>query len=139
MISITVRKSEIAPGFQSLAIRAAGWATVVCAPSAVAAELAARIEAAELDQTGITPEQAAHVLWHFGATGGMEPDEFTQSLVTAISRADRENVLRAAAVWPGYAHAVHIAKNTEDGIRRLREIALQALVPAARDGGEHHG
>lgn len=135
MISITVRKSEIAPGFQSLAIRAAGWATVVCAPSAVAAELAARIEAAELDQTGITPEQAAHVLWHFGATGGMEPDPFTRHLVDALAVADRTDQLRLAAVYPAYALAARQAA-TEDGVQRLQEIALTAPV---RVGGEHRG
>lgn len=91
-----------------------------------AAELVARIAAPEIEQT-ITPEAAAHVLWHYSATGGMEPGSFTQHLITTIDKADRVNILRAAAVWPGYAHAVHLAKNTEDGIRRLQQTAGQML------------
>ncbi|MGW0587429.1 hypothetical protein [Streptosporangium sp. NPDC002607] len=105
---------------------------------AAGAELVARVQAGESEQT-ITPEQAAHVLWHFDATGGMEPGSFTQALITTIASADRTNMLRMAAIYPGYVGAVHLAQNTADGVRLLQGLARQMLVPAPQDGGEHRG
>lgn len=100
-----------------------------------AAELAARIDAGELSlKQPITPEIAAQVLWHYDATGGMEPGGFKQALIITLDKADRENVLRLSAVYPGYALAVHWAKNTEDGIARLQDIAGRRLItPEAVD------
>jgi len=105
---------------------------------AEADELMARIVAADIEPT-ITPTQAAHVLWHYDATGGMEPGSFTQQLITTIDRADRENTIRLAVIYPGYVGAVALAKYTEDGIRLLQGLARQMLVPAPQDGGEHRG
>lgn len=101
---------------------------------AEADELMARIVAADIEPT-ITPAQAAHVLHHYGATGGMEPGSFTQLLITTIDKADREHTLRLAVIYPGYVGAVSLAKYTEDGIRLLQGLARQMLVPAPQDGG----
>lgn len=106
---------------------------------AAAAELADRIAAGEHSPTTITPEIAAHVLWRYDATGGMEPGSFKRALLDALDRADREHTLRLAAVYPGYASAVTIARYREDGIHTLQGIARWMLVPAAQDGGKHRG
>ncbi|RCG21948.1 hypothetical protein DQ384_36425 [Sphaerisporangium album] len=127
MTSITTRAVEIAQGFQSLTIEANDWAHKLTAPRDVAAELVDRIAAGETEAE-VTPTVAGHVLHHYGFTGGMEPGAFTKHLIEALVRADRQHWLRLYTVYPAYAQAVHWAANTEDGTRRLQDLAKQRLV-----------
>src|SRR4051812_19914829 len=84
-----------------------------------AAELVARIDAGEPTSSEITPDAAAHVLYHYGETGGMEPGSFIKALIAALVAADRTNHLRMSTVYPPYALAVHLARDTEGGVRWL--------------------
>ncbi|WP_326829714.1 hypothetical protein OIE13_06130 [Streptosporangium sp. NBC_01810] len=83
----------------------------------------------------LTPEIAAHVLHHFGTTGGVQPDMFTRHLITAIASLGHDPAMRLIAA---YAHAVRRAA-TDAGIRGLQDLAGLMLVPAPQDGGEHRG
>ncbi|MEU8381725.1 hypothetical protein [Streptosporangium sp. NPDC048865] len=83
----------------------------------------------------ITPEIAAHVLHHVGATGGVQPDMFTRHLITAIASLGHDPAMRLIAA---YAHAVRQTA-TADGVRDLQDLAGQMLVPAVQDGGRHRG
>ncbi|MCR8574732.1 hypothetical protein [Streptomyces sp. Isolate_219] len=66
---------------------------------------------------------ARHVLWMFGEDGGMRPGSFTQQLIDTCARADVTHLARLGQAYPTEAHAVHLVKNTEDGITRLQAIA----------------
>lgn len=66
---------------------------------------------------------ARHVLWMFGEDGGMRPGSFTEQLINTCARADVTHLARLRQAYPAEAHAVHLAKNTEDGITRLQTIA----------------
>ncbi|MGW7247750.1 hypothetical protein [Streptomyces decoyicus] len=66
---------------------------------------------------------ARHVLWMFGEDGGMRPGSFTEQLINTCARADVTHLARLGQAYPAEAHAVHLAKNTEDGITRLQTIA----------------
>lgn len=69
----------------------------------------------------ISPTHAAHVLIVLDASGpGPEPGGFVTALIETLTKADSENLKRAALAWPGYAMAVGTYKNDLDGVRWLR-------------------
>jgi len=70
----------------------------------------------------ITPQIAAHVLWHYGTGFGYRPDPFTQALLAAITEADAANRQRMAKAFPGYVAAIGLA-DSADSFARLRRIA----------------
>lgn len=70
--------------------------------------------------SGITSQEAQHVLAHFGA-GGYAAGDFTRGLLGIICRADPGNKARLAGGFPGYVLAAHLAQN--GGLDLLREIA----------------
>lgn len=72
--------------------------------------------------TEITPTIAAHVLAHYGE-GGHQAGSFTRSLIHTIAYAYIVNMARLAEVFPGYAAAVALARDTADGIDRLKATA----------------
>ncbi|QXN74277.1 hypothetical protein SEA_OBLADI_61 [Gordonia phage ObLaDi] len=78
----------------------------------------------------ITPEQAAHVLAHFGE-GGVPAGTFTADLIALIGHADPRNTTLLALGFPGYVQAVWLAQNRTDGIERLRAISTGQAVAAA--------
>jgi len=59
------------------------------------------------------------VLWHYGHDKGLEPGEFTKSLIEALFQADSENFTRLALGFPDLALAVWLAKNTPTGTEDL--------------------
>lgn len=76
------------------------------------------------DLQGVSSDDAAHVLWHFGhmATGGRQPGPFTAHLIQAISRADYRNRAILRQAYPSLAGAVLAAQYNDDGINELRAI-----------------
>ncbi|MEU9498193.1 hypothetical protein [Streptomyces sp. NPDC048196] len=101
-------------------------AEALCAQYELAQTLV-RGEEPNQPEPGAEPEvpwaTACHVLWMFGEDGGMRPGSFTEQLINTCARADVMQLARLAQAYPAEAHAVHLAKNTEDGITRLRTIA----------------
>ena len=71
----------------------------------------------------ITPDVAAHVLWHFRQLG-YPPGSFISALIRAISGADPGNRLRLARGFPEYVRAVSLAADHLDGIDRLRQVLV---------------
>lgn len=73
----------------------------------------------------ITPEAAAHTLWHFGyMTGGaQQPGSFTTALLKAFAAADEDNFDKLAAAFPAYGAAVAAASYDPNGIQHLQTIA----------------
>lgn len=71
----------------------------------------------------ISRKVAAHVLWHFGAQGGMEPGGFYRSLLDTIRHADPEQRARLGVVYRDYVEAFNAAQGDPDGIRMLQQIA----------------
>jgi hypothetical protein len=71
---------------------------------------------------GVTQDEAAHVLWHFGE-GGVEAGSFTRALVDLMTKADQSNGGRLGQGFPGYYAAITVAMNDLDGIDRLRVTA----------------
>jgi hypothetical protein len=78
----------------------------------------------------IPPTIARYVLHAFGAAGGWRPGNFTENLISLISRADRDHAAKLASIYPAEAAAVHIAKYHEDGIATLQAIAAGKQVAA---------
>lgn len=78
----------------------------------------------------VTPEIAAHVLWHFGARPGFEPGSFTSQLLAAIAAADPANRERLAYGFPGYVNAYNAAQEWDTGLAMLSELA--ALIGSDR-------
>lgn len=72
----------------------------------------------------MTPTQAAHVL-HYFASGGIKPGSFIERLIDTIAHADLVNQRKLGIAYPGYVHAVYIARNRDSGIEELRAIAAQ--------------
>lgn len=55
------------------------------------------------------------VLWAYGHTDvGFQPGSFTEALINALMRADQLNFRKLESVYPEYAEAVNIAKNSEN-------------------------
>lgn len=70
-----------------------------------------------------TPHEACQVLWPL-AREGYEPGSFVDSLIETMCRADPGNLAKLALGFPGYASAVHAYKNDDDGLDRLRSVAV---------------
>lgn len=126
--SIATDLTEIGPGFASVAINANDWSVKLSAPGDIANELSARIAAGEIQSTAVTAEIAADVLGDRGAAGGRLPEPFIRRLIGAIELADRENILRLGAIYPGYVLAVDWARNGEGGLAALQVIAGQVVL-----------
>lgn len=84
-----------------------------------ALEVAAR--AADIE--AITPEDARHVLHHYGHPDGWQPGSFAQRLIAAAAHADFENLHRVGAGFPGIAAAVRLIQTDPKGVDTLRRIA----------------
>lgn len=69
----------------------------------------------------ITPEVAAHVLWHYRQIG-YPPGAFASALIKTIARADIGNRRLLARGFPAYVRAVEIAAETTSGIDTLRRV-----------------
>lgn len=78
----------------------------------------------------IPPTTARYVLHAFGAAGGWRPGDFTERLISLISRADRDNAAKLATIYPAETAAVRLAKYDEDGIATLQVIATGEQVAA---------
>lgn len=70
----------------------------------------------------ITPEVAAHVLFHLGR-GGYPASGFPTALLQLIDKADFVNRALLKRAYPGYVTAMELAKNTEGGTATLTQIA----------------
>lgn len=86
-------------------------------------ELIARIDVGEPDPGHITPDIAAHVLFHFDREGGYQPSDFKRQLLLTIGHADQVNRALLARAYPAYVAAFNLAQTTEDGTARLQQIA----------------
>jgi len=53
----------------------------------------------------IPPTIARYVLHAFGAAGGWRPGNFTENLISLISRADRDHAAKLASIYPAEAAA----------------------------------
>lgn len=71
--------------------------------------------------TRITPEVAAHVLWHYNGTG-YRPGTYTRNLIATLAAADHHNLRRLAHVVPDYAEAVRLATQEPDGLDQLQGL-----------------
>lgn len=71
--------------------------------------------------TTITPEVAAHVLWHYNGTG-YRPGTYTRNLIATLAAADHHNLRRLAHVVPDYAEAVRLATQEPDGLDQLQAL-----------------
>ena len=71
--------------------------------------------------TTISPEVAAHVLFHFRGEG-FPPGSFTEALLLAFARADSRNFMKLDMAFPDYGGAMRLAKEELDGIDKLRAI-----------------
>lgn len=70
----------------------------------------------------ITPEIAAHVLFHLGR-GGRPGPTFVQRLLAAFDAAIAHERVQLAAAFPDYAAAYELAKYTPDGVAVLQAHA----------------
>ena len=71
--------------------------------------------------TTISPEVAAHTLYHFRGEG-YPPGSFTEALLVAFSRADSSNRALLGLGFPDYYKAISLAQDHLDGIDKLRAI-----------------
>lgn len=72
----------------------------------------------------ITPEIARHVLWTFGHDGGYQPGTFSQKLIDLLAYAPPVQMAKLALGYPAETEAVRLAKYDEDGIAKLKAIAV---------------
>jgi len=79
----------------------------------------------------ITPEIAAHALWHYGYSA-IEPGSFTRSLLETIARASPNNRACLAAAFPGQCAAMTLAELNKNGIATLQDIAASNAHKRAR-------
>lgn len=79
----------------------------------------------KIDTKDITPEIAAHVLFHFGEPDGSAASGFKTALLQAIATADIVNRELLARGFPGYVAAFNLAQMTEDGTATLKTIAAK--------------
>jgi hypothetical protein len=56
----------------------------------------------------LTQEVCRHVLWYYGAEGGVQPGSFTQALMQAIKTADGGNKAKLVQVFPEYVAALEL-------------------------------
>lgn len=83
---------------------------------------------------GITGEEAAHVLAHYGE-GGFRAGNFTMGLIELMIRADPRNMALLCDAFPGHGAAVRLSQRI-GGIHELRKIAGPLAGPG---GGENVG
>ena len=69
----------------------------------------------------ITPDVAAHVLWHYRQIG-YPPGSFVSALIKTIAGADIGNRRLLARGFPDYVRAVELAAETVGGIDTLRRV-----------------
>ena len=69
----------------------------------------------------ITPDVAAHVLWHYRQIG-YPPGSFTSALIRTIAGADSGNRRLLARGFPDYVRAVELATEDLSGIDLLRRV-----------------
>ncbi|WP_427870579.1 hypothetical protein [Leucobacter luti] len=70
----------------------------------------------------IQPEEARHVLWSIGDPRGYRPGSFTETLLSAIAKADVGNRQRLFQAFPGLVQAATLAR-TAGGREELARIA----------------
>lgn len=78
---------------------------------------------------------ARHVLFHFGAEGGIQPGNFITKLIDAITAADMVNTAKLAEGFPEYVAAVVGAQMDRDGIANLQKIAAPRCRRCTGDDG----
>jgi hypothetical protein len=71
----------------------------------------------------ISPETAAHVLAHYGHSGGYPAGRFTEQLIIAIDTADPANRDRLAEGFPGLVAAITAIQYDPDGVAYLQALA----------------
>lgn len=81
----------------------------------------------------ITPQDAAHVLWHFGYAA-IRPGSGIAALIDTATRFDPSNRARLRASFPGIVDAVNLAMGDDTGVPRLQAIAGPYVQDTARDG-----
>lgn len=69
----------------------------------------------------VEKEEAAHLLWFYGHTGGLQPGGFKAALLTVWSKADTFNQLRLGLAFPATERAVLLAREPF-GIAALQRI-----------------
>lgn len=84
----------------------------------------------------IPAETARHVLWRYDRTGGAQPGPFTQSLMAAISHADRRNQAILREAYPELSEALRLARYDDAGLKKLQEIARGPAIRCVRCGDE---
>lgn len=70
----------------------------------------------------ISPHEANVVLNFFRPGAGYPAGGFQADLIALLCKADLGNAARLGQGFPGLARAVHLARNTDGGIERLRAI-----------------
>ena len=73
--------------------------------------------------SGVTPVQAAHVLWHFRDPRGYRPGSFIEKLLDAIGAADHMNRFQLFTAFPGYVTAWEMGARQANGLDQLAAIA----------------
>ena len=76
----------------------------------------------------ISPVIANHVLNFFNRDEGFTPGGFFSAFYELLSRADAENVNRLAEGFPKQVSAFLMARSSQEGMDKLREIAKPKLV-----------
>ncbi|WP_432091075.1 hypothetical protein [Streptomyces sp. NRRL F-5630] len=74
----------------------------------------------------ISPETAAHVLAHFGHSGGYPAGRFTEQLIITIDTADPANRDRLAEGFPGLVAAITAIQYDPNGVAHLQRIVRGA-------------
>jgi len=69
----------------------------------------------------ITPDVAAHVLWHYRQIG-YPPGGFVSRLIAAFAGADPGNRRLLSRGFPEYGRAMSIIMDDIDGVERLRRV-----------------
>jgi hypothetical protein len=82
----------------------------------------------------IPPDVAAHVLDHYGR-GGYPAGDWTEALISLISRADDINRARFAAGFPDYVAAITAIKYDPQGVQYLLDIAVGRCTRCKNDDG----
>lgn len=83
----------------------------------------------------ITPDVAAHVLFHYGRDGGYQAGSFTTNLLNAMGTADPGNLDRLATGFPEYVAAVTAIQYDPNGVQRLQDIAAGRCTRCKQDDG----
>jgi len=68
-------------------------------------------------------EAANNVLWVLVGGAGYPPGSFTEALIKAMARADRDNLNLLLQVFTALAICVHAYKNDPDGVEQLHRWA----------------